>query len=131
MDLCLLTSDRCGFIEILFAEFVVGDGQAFEHLLEKELIVFADGRGQGEALEFRPVQLLLDNNELHEGLNNNPVCPVLTHLLFPYWHAGQIWSGRLLDSSFLFWQIVGYTFYVQHAAITKMKQSLSYSFFKQ
>lgn len=99
MDWSLLTFCRCGFIKIFFAEFVVCDGQAFEHLLEKELVVFADGRGQGEALEFRPVQLLLDNNELQEGLNNNPVCPVLT---FPFLTDMLIEYGRLLDSSFLF-----------------------------
>jgi len=58
--------------------------RAFEHLLEKELVVFADGRGQGEALEFRPVQLLLDNNELQEGLNNNPVCPVTLRQWFEH-----------------------------------------------
>lgn len=93
MDWSLLTSCRCGFIKILFAECVVGDGQAFEHLLEKELVVFADGRGQGEALEFRPVHLLLDNNELQDGLNNNPVCPVLT---FPFLTDMLIEYGQII-----------------------------------
>lgn len=30
-------------------------------------------------------------------------------LPLPYWHVDWIWSDHLLDSSFLFWQMVGYT----------------------
>lgn len=50
--------------------------KAFEHLLEKELILFSESRGRSDAIEFRPVQLQIDNLELHEGLNTNPNCPV-------------------------------------------------------
>ncbi|CAM6011688.1 unnamed protein product [Sphagnum balticum] len=50
--------------------------RAFEHLLERELIVFVDGRGRGNTSEFRAVELLISNHELQEGLKSNSVCPV-------------------------------------------------------
>ncbi|CAK9199021.1 unnamed protein product [Sphagnum troendelagicum] len=50
--------------------------RAFEHLLERELIVFYDGRGRGNTSEFRAVELLISNHELQEGLKSNSVCPV-------------------------------------------------------
>jgi origin recognition complex subunit 4 len=50
--------------------------RAFEHLLERELVVFVDGRGRGNTSEFRAVELLISNHELQEGLKSNSVCPV-------------------------------------------------------
>ncbi|KAG0602491.1 hypothetical protein M758_10G017800 [Ceratodon purpureus] len=58
--------------------------RAFEHLLERELVVYADFRGRSDAIEFRPVQLLVDNLELQEGLNINPVCPVILRQWFEH-----------------------------------------------
>jgi hypothetical protein len=52
--------------------------------LERELIVFVDGRGRGNTSEFRAVELLISNHELQEGLKSNSVCPVIiSSLLFP------------------------------------------------
>lgn len=58
--------------------------RAFEHLLERELIVYSDFRGRSDAIEFRPVQLQIDNLELQEGLNTNPVCPVILKQWFEH-----------------------------------------------
>jgi len=53
--------------------------QAFEHLLDRELISFGDNRGRNQALEYRPVKLLVSSRELAESLKLNTTCPV-SHL---------------------------------------------------
>lgn len=58
--------------------------RAFEHLMERELIIYADFRGRNDAIEFRPVQLLIDNLELQEGLSLNPQCPVILRQWFEH-----------------------------------------------
>lgn len=50
--------------------------QAFEHLLQRELISFEDNRGHGQSAEFRPVKLLISRPELYQGLKSYPSCPV-------------------------------------------------------
>jgi hypothetical protein len=56
--------------------------QAFEHLLERELISFADKKGRNQALEFRPVKLLISSRELAQSLKLNTTCPVSYCLWF-------------------------------------------------
>lgn len=50
--------------------------QAFEHLLEQELIGFTDSKGRTPSIEFRPVKLLISSRELYQGLKSNSSCPV-------------------------------------------------------
>lgn len=50
--------------------------QAFEHLLQRELICFTDNRGYSQSVEFRPVKLLISSIELHQGLKSYCSCPV-------------------------------------------------------
>lgn len=50
--------------------------QAFEHLLERELISFTDNRRGGLSIEYRPVKLLVSDHELHQGMKSYPSCPV-------------------------------------------------------
>lgn len=50
--------------------------QAFEHLLDRELISFGDIRGRNQALEYRPVKLLISSRELAQSLKLNTTCPV-------------------------------------------------------
>jgi hypothetical protein len=50
--------------------------QAFEHLLDRELITFADSKGRNVALEYRPVKLLISSRELAQSLELNTTCPV-------------------------------------------------------
>lgn len=68
--------------------------QAFEHLLQRELICFTDNRGHNQSVEFRPVKLLITSHELHHGLKAYRSCPVscyhksdlmLRHLLLTNW----------------------------------------------
>ncbi|KAK9053037.1 hypothetical protein SSX86_029667 [Deinandra increscens subsp. villosa] len=49
--------------------------RAFEHLLDRQLIEFAD-RGHNQFIEFRSVKLLISPAELHQGLKSNRSCPV-------------------------------------------------------
>lgn len=49
--------------------------RAFEHLLERDLICFLDGRGYNQSIEFRPVKLLISAHELHQGLKSTQNCP--------------------------------------------------------
>lgn len=58
--------------------------RAFEHLLERQLISFADTRGQNIAIGFRPVKLLISSHELHDGLRTSPVCPVVLRQWFDH-----------------------------------------------
>ncbi|RXH70228.1 hypothetical protein DVH24_007484 [Malus domestica] len=44
--------------------------RAFEHLLQRELIGFADNRGQNQSIEFSPVKLLISSHELHQGMKS-------------------------------------------------------------
>lgn len=50
--------------------------QAFEHLLQRELISLVDSRGHTQSLEFHPVKLLISSHELHLNLKSNRCCPV-------------------------------------------------------
>lgn len=50
--------------------------QAFEHLINRELIRFTDNRGHSSSVEFRPVELLISSAELHQGLRAYRSCPV-------------------------------------------------------
>ncbi|KAK3003397.1 hypothetical protein RJ639_019392, partial [Escallonia herrerae] len=49
--------------------------RAFEHLLQREVIVFLDNRGHSQSVEFRPVKLLLSPHELYQGLKSYRSCP--------------------------------------------------------
>ncbi|PWA73960.1 origin of replication complex subunit 4 [Artemisia annua] len=49
--------------------------RAFGHLLERQLIEFAD-RGHNQSIEFRSVKLLIAPSELHQGLKSNRSCPI-------------------------------------------------------
>ncbi|KAG8077560.1 hypothetical protein GUJ93_ZPchr0007g5996 [Zizania palustris] len=48
-----------------------------EHLLDRELISFADNKGRNQALEYRPVKLLICSRELAQSLklNTTSLCP--------------------------------------------------------
>lgn len=50
--------------------------QAFQHLLQSGLVGFIDGRGHNQAIEFRPVKLLISLSELTHGLKSYNSCPV-------------------------------------------------------
>lgn len=50
--------------------------QAFEHVLQRGLVCFADGRGRIQSTEFRPVKLLVSFAELSQGLKAHHSCPV-------------------------------------------------------
>ncbi|KAI3713523.1 hypothetical protein L1987_72101 [Smallanthus sonchifolius] len=54
--------------------------RAFEHLLDRQLIEFAD-RGHNQFIEFRSVKLLISPAELHQGLKSNRSCPVILQKL--------------------------------------------------
>ncbi|RCV26777.1 hypothetical protein SEVIR_5G276200v4 [Setaria viridis] len=56
--------------------------RAFEHLLDRELISFGDNRGRNQALEYRPVKLLISSRELAQSLKLNTTCPALLQKLF-------------------------------------------------
>jgi hypothetical protein len=62
--------------------------QAFQHLLDRELISFADNKGRNQALEYRPVKLLISSRELAQSLKLNATCPV------SYCPCG--WTGSIL-----------------------------------
>ncbi|XP_076922994.1 origin of replication complex subunit 4-like [Bidens hawaiensis] len=49
--------------------------RAFEHLLDRQLVEFAD-RGHNQSIEYRSVKLLISHSELHQGLKSNRSCPV-------------------------------------------------------
>ncbi|CAO1945557.1 unnamed protein product [Urochloa humidicola] len=55
---------------------------AFEHLLDRELISFGDNRGRNQALEYRPVKLLISSRELAQSLKLNTTCPAVLQKLF-------------------------------------------------
>ena len=50
--------------------------QAFEHLVQRELIGFMDNRGNNQPIEFRAVKLLISSHELFQGLKSYRFCPV-------------------------------------------------------
>ncbi|KAJ0666064.1 putative origin recognition complex subunit 4, P-loop containing nucleoside triphosphate hydrolase [Helianthus annuus] len=54
--------------------------RAFEHLLDRQLIEFAD-RGHNQCIEFRSVKLLISPAELHQGLKSNRSCPAILQKL--------------------------------------------------
>lgn len=56
--------------------------RAFEHLLDRELISFGDNRWRNQALEYRPVKLLISSRELAESLKLNTTCPAVLQKLF-------------------------------------------------
>ncbi|RLN24586.1 origin of replication complex subunit 4 isoform X1 [Panicum miliaceum] len=56
--------------------------RAFEHLLDRELISFGDSRGRNQALEYRPVKLLVSSRELAQSLKLNTTCPAVLQKLF-------------------------------------------------
>ncbi|MCO5611933.1 hypothetical protein L7F22_066192 [Adiantum nelumboides] len=51
--------------------------RAFENLLDRQLIMIADGRRSIIGIEFCPVKLLVSSYELEEGLKSSPVCPAI------------------------------------------------------
>uniref|UniRef100_A0A0E0JMI4 Origin of replication complex subunit 4 n=1 Tax=Oryza punctata TaxID=4537 RepID=A0A0E0JMI4_ORYPU len=55
--------------------------RAFEHLLDRELISFADNKRRNQALEYRPVKLLISSRELVESLKLNTTCPAVLQKL--------------------------------------------------
>ncbi|KAI3501420.1 hypothetical protein L1887_29288 [Cichorium endivia] len=74
--------------------------RAFEHLVERELIEFAD-RGQNQSIEFRSVKLLISSYELQQGLKFNRLYPTYKqHMILKksqlICHASQLisWCGE-------------------------------------
>ncbi|KAL9246206.1 hypothetical protein vseg_019771 [Gypsophila vaccaria] len=55
--------------------------RAFEHLIQYELICYADSRGNNQSIEFRPVKLLISPYELQQGLKSNENCPSILQKL--------------------------------------------------
>lgn len=53
--------------------------QAFEHLVQRELICFMDNRGNNQSIEFRAVKLLISSHELYQGLKSYRSCPVSSY----------------------------------------------------
>ncbi|XP_024529265.1 origin of replication complex subunit 4 isoform X2 [Selaginella moellendorffii] len=49
--------------------------KAFEHLLERELIGYSDGRAVSTLSHLRPVKMLISFEELEQGLEASPICP--------------------------------------------------------
>lgn len=64
------------FVTAYFDSSLLQLMQAFENLLQRELISFADNRGYSQSVEFRPVKLLISHVELHQGLKSYRSCPV-------------------------------------------------------
>ncbi|KAF4355123.1 hypothetical protein G4B88_004335 [Cannabis sativa] len=69
--------------------------RAFEHLLRRELISFADNRGNNQSIEFRPVKLLVSSHELHQALTSTRSSPAILIKLL----AGELFSqfGLIYD----------------------------------
>ncbi|KAL3678056.1 hypothetical protein R1sor_021012 [Riccia sorocarpa] len=55
--------------------------QAFEHLLERELIDYAE---RFTTIEYTPVKMLISSQELKDGLNANSLCPTILHQWFAH-----------------------------------------------
>lgn len=70
-----LVSTIFGFLFLIII-IIINLLQAFEHLLQRELISFTDKRGQNQSIEFHPVKLLVSFHELHQGLKSYRSCPV-------------------------------------------------------
>ncbi|KAL0827365.1 hypothetical protein Bca101_051043 [Brassica carinata] len=51
--------------------------RAFEHLREREVICYAENRGQSQTGEYRPMKLLILASELHQGMRSHACCPVV------------------------------------------------------
>uniref|UniRef100_A0A0D3AV27 Origin recognition complex subunit 4 C-terminal domain-containing protein n=1 Tax=Brassica oleracea var. oleracea TaxID=109376 RepID=A0A0D3AV27_BRAOL len=49
--------------------------RAFEHLREREVICYAENRGQSQTGEYRPMKLLILASELHQGMRSHACCP--------------------------------------------------------
>ncbi|KAM0933342.1 putative origin recognition complex subunit 4 [Dioscorea sansibarensis] len=58
--------------------------QAYEHLLEQELICYVDGKGHHLSNECRPVKLLISFSELCQGLKSNTSCPAILQKLLDH-----------------------------------------------
>ncbi|BBN01040.1 origin recognition complex subunit 4 [Marchantia polymorpha subsp. ruderalis] len=55
--------------------------RAFEHLLDRELINYAE---RFTTVEYTPVKLLISSQELKDGLHSNSVCPTILHQWFSH-----------------------------------------------
>ncbi|KAL2641822.1 hypothetical protein R1flu_009409 [Riccia fluitans] len=55
--------------------------RAFEHLLERELIDYAE---RFTTIEYTPVKMLISNQELKDGLYANSLCPTILHQWFAH-----------------------------------------------
>ncbi|WZZ02071.1 hypothetical protein YC2023_074399 [Brassica napus] len=51
--------------------------RAFEHLREREVICYAENRGQSQAGEYRSMKLLISASELHQGMRSHACCPAI------------------------------------------------------
>ncbi|CAH2045956.1 unnamed protein product [Thlaspi arvense] len=51
--------------------------RAFEHLKEREVICYAENRGQSQTGEYRPMKLLISASELHQGMRSHACCPAI------------------------------------------------------
>ncbi|RID76017.1 hypothetical protein BRARA_B03017 [Brassica rapa] len=51
--------------------------RAFEHLREREVICYAENRGQSQTGEYRPMKLLISASELHQGMRSHACCPAI------------------------------------------------------
>lgn len=55
--------------------------RAFDHVLQRGLVCFADGRGRIQSTEFRPVKLLISFAEISQGLKAHHSCPAFLQKL--------------------------------------------------
>ncbi|CAD5317809.1 unnamed protein product [Arabidopsis thaliana] len=51
--------------------------RAFEHLRERQVICYAENRGQSQTGEYRLQKLLISASELHQGMRSHACCPAI------------------------------------------------------
>ncbi|CAF2142837.1 unnamed protein product [Brassica napus] len=75
--------------------------RAFEHLREREVICYAENRGQSQTGEYRPMKLLISAPELHQGMRSHACCPVSLHFcIYAFFYFCKLISNLVISSSF-------------------------------
>ncbi|CAN7002688.1 unnamed protein product [Brassica oleracea var. botrytis] len=75
--------------------------RAFEHLREREVICYAENRGQSQTGEYRPMKLLILASELHQGMRSHACCPVSLHFcIYACFYFCKLISNLIISSSF-------------------------------
>nr|VDD25674.1 unnamed protein product [Brassica oleracea] len=78
--------------------------RAFEHLREREVICYAENRGQSQTGEYRPMKLLILASELHQGMRSHACCPVSLHFcIYACFYFCKLISNLVLVISSLFY----------------------------